>query len=28
LKKQQERYRKATRKDRGQLLREMEQVTG
>ena len=27
LKKQQERYRKATRKARGQLLREMEEVT-
>jgi hypothetical protein len=28
LKKQQERYRKGTRKERGQLLREMEEVTG
>lgn len=28
VKKQQERYRKATRKDRGSLLSEMEQVTG
>lgn len=28
MKKQQERYRQATRKERGQLLKEMEQVTG